>query len=80
MVAVTVHVPAVDDVNEPPDSAQLDAVPFTTAYVTAPAVVPPDVPRVIALPYVPGFALVVTDSAVWFAFVTVTVPLAAVNE
>ena len=63
MVAVTVHVPAVDDVNEPPDSAQLDAVPFTTAYVTDPAVVPPDVPSVIAVPYVPGFALVVTVTA-----------------
>jgi hypothetical protein len=78
IVAVTVQVPAVDEVREPPDSAHVEAVPFATAYVTAPAVVPPEVVSVTAVPYVPEVE--VSVSAAWFAFVTVTVPLTAVNE
>jgi len=78
IVAVTVHVPALDDVNAPEDSEQPDALPLATVYVTEPPVVPPDVVNVMSVPYVPDVD--VSVNAVWFALVTVTVPFAAANE
>jgi hypothetical protein len=61
IVAVTVHVPADVDVNEPDDSEQPDADPSATTYDTEPPVVPPDVANVTAVPYVPDVD--VTDNA-----------------
>ena len=72
------HVPALDDVKAPEDSEQPDALLLTTVYETEPPVVPPDVVNVMSVPYVPDVD--VSDKAAWFAFVTVTVPFAAVNE
>ena len=78
IVAVTVHVPALDDVKAPEDSEQSDALSLATEYETKPPVVPPDVVNVMSVPYVPDVD--VSDKAAWFALVTVTVPFAGVNE
>jgi hypothetical protein len=78
IVAVTVHVPADADVNEPDDSEHPDADPLATTYETEPSVDPPDVANEIAVPYVPDVD--VNVNADWLSFVIVTVPVAAVNE
>jgi hypothetical protein len=53
MVAVTVQVPDDVDVSVLPEMLHPVAVPLVEEYVTEPAVVPPEVARVSAVPYVP---------------------------